>query len=93
MTTTTVERSDQQLRRDVLAALRYEPRIDEVQIGVAVQSGVVTLTGEVASYREQLCAVEAAKRVAGVHAVVTCGLGVRTMTNVSLTRPPPKQPA
>jgi osmotically-inducible protein OsmY len=70
MSAATREKTDKQLQHDVLAELRYEPRINAAQIGVAAQDGVVTLTGEVTFYREKLAAERAAKRVAGVHAVV-----------------------
>ena len=41
-----------QLRRDILDELEYEPSVDAAHIGVAVDKGVVTLTGHVAKYAE-----------------------------------------
>jgi osmotically-inducible protein OsmY len=38
-------RSDAQVKADVEAELKYEPRVDPNEIGVAVKDGVVTLTG------------------------------------------------
>jgi hypothetical protein len=41
------------LRQDVVDELEYEPSVDAAHIGVAVDKGVVTLTGHVASYAEK----------------------------------------
>jgi osmotically-inducible protein OsmY len=49
--------------------LRWEPRIQPNEIGVAVKDGVVTLTGWVDSYTKRWAAEEAAHRVRGVKAV------------------------
>jgi osmotically-inducible protein OsmY len=57
------------LRTDVLDELEYEPSIDAANIGVAVDKGVVTLSGHVASYAEQEAALTAARRVTGVQAI------------------------
>ena len=59
-------RSDTQIHRDVLHELAADPRIVATAIGVAVEDGVVTLTGNVGSYAERLAAKEAAHRVRGV---------------------------
>ena len=40
-------RSDVQIQRDVMAELKFEPRVLPNEIGVAVKDGVVTLTGQV----------------------------------------------
>jgi osmotically-inducible protein OsmY len=61
--------SDEQLQRDVLEELEWEPSVNAAHIGVAVKEGVVTLTGHVSSYAEKRTAEEAAKRVYGVKAV------------------------
>lgn len=61
--------SDIRLRQDVLDELEFEPSIEANNIGVAVDNGVVTLSGHVASYAEKLTAVTATKRVNGVHVV------------------------
>lgn len=50
--------------------LRWEPRVDAAKIGIAVEDGVVTLTGSVDSWAEKWAAEHAAKHVAGVAAVV-----------------------
>ena len=73
MSTATVTRtaapSDEQIQRDVLAELRFEPRVTPHEIGVAVKDGVVTLMGWVDSYTKRWAAEEAAHRVRGVKAV------------------------
>jgi len=63
-------KTDSQLQRDVMTELAWEPRIDAAHIGVAAKAGVITLSGSVPSYWEKYEAVEAAKRVNGVKAVV-----------------------
>lgn len=63
-------RPDSDIKRDVEEELRSDPEIDSTDIvAVAVQNGIVTLTGFVHSYRAKLEAEDAAKRVAGVVAV------------------------
>lgn len=66
----TEARTDEQIQRDVLAELKYEPRVSPNEIGVAVKDGIVTLTGYVESYTKRWAAEEAAHRVKGVKAVV-----------------------
>ncbi|HEU0302465.1 MAG TPA: BON domain-containing protein [Longimicrobium sp.] len=58
-----------ELRTDVQDELAFEPSLDEAGIGVAVNDGVVTLTGHVKSYAEKRVAERAVKRVSGVHGV------------------------
>lgn len=62
-------KSDEDLKRDVEAELRWDHDIDPSDIGVAVKDGVVTLTGFVRSYMQKYNAERDAKRVAGVRAV------------------------
>jgi len=61
---------DRDLQKDVMDELRWEPDINETNIGVAVKDGVVTLSGYVDSYIEKVNAERAAARVDGVKAVV-----------------------
>ncbi len=56
---------DEQIRRDVLEELEWDGHVDATGIGVAVEAGVVTLTGSVSSHAERLAAQEAAHRVGG----------------------------
>ena len=65
----TEARTDEQIQRDVLTELKWEPRVTPNEIGVAVKDGVVTLTGWVDSYLKKWAAEEAAHRVRGVKAV------------------------
>ena len=62
-------KSDSQLQQDVLAELKWEPCVTASRIGVEVQSGVVTLAGQVGSYSEKWHAERAAQRVSGVGAL------------------------
>lgn len=64
--TTTMVRSDLELQQDVLRELRWDSRFDKAQVGVAVQKGIVTLTGNVESYGKKWAASEIAHRVASV---------------------------
>lgn len=61
--------SDATLRQTVLDELDYDPQINAAHIGVAVENGVVTLSGHVGSYAEKLAAEKAARRVRGVRAI------------------------
>jgi osmotically-inducible protein OsmY len=69
MALTTETRTDTQIQSDVLAQLKWEPRVQPNEIGVAVKNGVVTLTGWVDSYVKRWTAEDAAHRVRGVKAV------------------------
>lgn len=62
-------KTDSELQRDVVAELRWEPRLREEEIGITVRNGVVTLTGFVPDYAQRRVAAKAAARVAGVRAV------------------------
>lgn len=58
-----------QLRQDVLDELEFEPSVNAAHVGVAVETGVVTLSGHVSSYAEKLAALAAARRIRGVRAI------------------------
>jgi osmotically-inducible protein OsmY len=62
-------KSDRQIQEDVISELAWDDRVDETDVGVEVDGGVVTLTGTVDSYAKRLAAQEAAHRVSGVHDV------------------------
>ena len=66
---TLIEKTDSELKNDVLAELKYEPTVNITDIGVLVKNGTVTLNGFATSYGERWNAVSATKRVAGVRAI------------------------
>lgn len=59
-------KNDNDLKQDVMDELAWEPLVNENRIGVEVENGIVTLTGNLDSYAEKLAAKWAAMRVAGV---------------------------
>ena len=61
--------SDNDIKRDVEAQLRWDPDIDATDIAVSVKDGVVTLTGFVRSYSQRYEAEKEAKSVRGVRGV------------------------
>jgi osmotically-inducible protein OsmY len=63
-------RTDEEIQRDVLEELKWDARVRPTEIGVAVKSGIVTLTGWIDSYLKKVAAEDAAHRVHGVKAVV-----------------------
>jgi osmotically-inducible protein OsmY len=65
----TPPRTDDQIREDVSNELKFDPKIASSDIALAVNDGVVTLSGFVSSYWEKDAAEKAAKRVYGVKAV------------------------
>lgn len=65
----TTMKTAEQLQRDVLAELTWEPGIHASEIGVTTKDGVVTLTGTVANLSQKLLTERATKRVLGVKAV------------------------
>jgi osmotically-inducible protein OsmY len=65
----TETRTDAQIQTDVLAELKWDPRLQPNEIGVIVKDGIVTLTGWVDSYTKRWAAEDAAHRVKGVKAV------------------------
>jgi osmotically-inducible protein OsmY len=68
MSTTTI--SDLDVQTNVQDELDWTPEVDAAGIGVAVEGGAVTLSGQVDSYAERVAAKRAAFRVRGVSAVV-----------------------
>ena len=64
-----LDKTDTEIKTDVLSELKYDPSLKVTEIGVLVTDGVVTLTGYTTSFDEKLAAVHAVKRVAGVVAI------------------------
>jgi len=67
--TVTQHATDHELKDGVEQELAWTPDVDNDRIGVAVNDGAVTLSGQVASYPEKTAAVTAALRVRGVTAI------------------------
>ena len=82
-------KTDSDLKKDVLAELLWDPLVPETKIGVAVNEGVVTLSGHLDTYAEKVAAKRAIERVAGVKAiaveltVIPVGLHQRTDTEIA----------
>ena len=64
--TPAMKKTDTQIHHDVLGELKWDSRVDETEVGVEVDEGVVTLTGTVTSWAKRLAAQEAVRRVIGV---------------------------
>lgn len=62
-------KTDHQLKQDVMAELAWDPSIKADQIGVAVQGGVVTLSGHIDTFIEKAAVEKALRRVSGVRAI------------------------
>ncbi len=84
-------KTDIQLQQDVMAELQWEPSIHAAKIGVEVTDGVVTLSGEVATYAEKCEAERAAQCVFGVKALAVnlrvqlAALGERSDVDIART--------
>ena len=61
--------SDMSLRQNVLDELEFDPAVDATKIGVAIDKGVVILSGHVGSYAEKIAAERTVQRVKGVRGV------------------------
>jgi osmotically-inducible protein OsmY len=64
-----MKKSDDQLKQDIEAELRWDPKVNSAPIGVAVENGAVTLLGAVDTYPQKWAAETATKRVSGVRTV------------------------
>lgn len=62
-------KTDAQLKHDITTELEWDPSIHETQVGVAVDHGVVTLTGHLDTYAEKFAVEKAVGRVHGVKAI------------------------
>lgn len=62
-------KTDSVLKKDVLSELTWDPLIPEARVGVAVNDGVVTLTGHLDTYAEKVAVKRAVERVSGVKAI------------------------
>src|ERR1700686_1963222 len=57
---------DIDLRKDIMEGMEWDPSIDARTIGVAVEDGIVSLTGHVPNYAEKTNSEKIVKRVHGV---------------------------
>ena len=62
-------RTDEEIQKDIMAQLKWEPSLRSAEIGVSVKNGIVTLTGEVDSYYRKMTAENAGKIISGVRAI------------------------
>jgi len=62
-------KTDQQIQKDVMDELKWQPFLNSSEIGVAVKNGIVTLSGQVDSYAKKMDAEKAARKVSGVKAI------------------------
>lgn len=61
--------TDAELHRRVIDELKWDTLVDETDVGVQVENGVVTLSGNIKSYAEKQAALNAVHRVIGVRDV------------------------
>jgi osmotically-inducible protein OsmY len=62
-------KSDNEIQKDVIEQLKWEPFLNASQIGVSVKNGIVTLSGQVDTYSKKVLAEKTTKKVAGVKAI------------------------
>lgn len=62
-------KTDAQLKKDVESELEWDPSVNAAHVGVAVDKGVVTLTGHLENYGEKFLVERAVQRVQGVNAL------------------------
>src|SRR4026207_2007445 len=78
------KKTDSEIQQDVLRELKWDTRVEETDVGVEVDDGVVTLSGTVSSWGRRHAAAEAAHRVRGVLDVAH-DIGVKTPGTPGLT--------
>ncbi len=61
--------NDEDLRQRIIDELEFEPSLTATNIGVAVEKGIVTLSGHVANFAEKYAAEQAVRRVKGVRGI------------------------
>ncbi|MFN7947573.1 MAG: BON domain-containing protein [Blastocatellia bacterium] len=83
-------KSDEQIRNEVMRELRWDTRVEPLEIAVIASKGVVTLTGTVSSYARKIAAQEAAHRVYGVldvaNDIQVKASGARARTDTEIAR-------
>ena len=63
-------KTNSQLQTDITEAIRWEPLLRETKITVEAHDGIITLSGIAGSYIKKSLAIDAAKKINGVKAVV-----------------------
>lgn len=58
--------TDAALKQNIIDQLDFEPGVDAAHIGVAVERGIVTLTGHVTTYGQKMMVEDAVRRIKGV---------------------------
>jgi osmotically-inducible protein OsmY len=61
--------NESQLRADVIEELKWEPSVNEAEIGISVKDAVVTISGSDESYAHKFAADREVERVSGVRAL------------------------
>lgn len=61
--------SDKDLRQNIIDQLEFEPGVDAAHIGIAVERGIVTLTGHVTTYGQKILVEKAVQHIKGVHGI------------------------
>jgi osmotically-inducible protein OsmY len=85
----TAIKTDLEIQQEVMRELRWDSRFDKAQIGVAVQKGIVTLTGNVENFGKKSAANEITHRVSGVLDVANdiqvtfAGIGKKTDAEIA----------
>jgi osmotically-inducible protein OsmY len=62
-------KTDAELKKDVVAELSWDPAVVSTAIGVAVDDGVVTVSGHLDTYAQKFAVERALRRVHGVQAI------------------------
>ncbi len=62
-------KTDEQVKQDVTAELAWDPAVNAASIGVAVRSGIVTLSGTLDTHVQKHAVERAVRRVAGVRGI------------------------
>lgn len=62
-------KTDAELKQDVISELEWDPSVNAAHVGVAVENGVVTLTGHLDTYAEKFAVERAVQRLHGVRAI------------------------
>ena len=82
-----MKRTDAEIQQAVLLEFKWDTRVDETEVGVQVDEGIVTLTGTVSNWAKRVAAQEAAHRVSGVldvaNDIEVRAVGIRTDADIA----------